>query len=150
MTDSGKRTPPGGPHPDVVGRKIVEIDSTGTEPSSEHPAVTQAALKQRLRFQAQLLDSVRESLIATDLDGLITYWGKGAQTLYGYHAQEVIGKPVTLIVNPDAASAEIERMRQVRETGSWRGEYMQLRKDGRCFWADTVLSRQITTQGSCD
>ena len=52
------------------------------------------------RYQSQLLDSVQESVIATDLDGDVNYWGRGAQELYGYSADEVIGKCVTIIVDP--------------------------------------------------
>ncbi len=94
----------------------------------------------QLRFQSQLLDSVQESIIATDLDGLVTYWGRGAQELYGYTAQEVFGKTITFIVEPEEESVERERMRQVLEVGSWKGEYRQRRKDGSVFWASTVIS----------
>jgi PAS domain S-box-containing protein len=91
-------------------------------------------------FLAQLMDSVRESVVATDLEGHVIYWGKGAKLLYGYGAQEVMGKPVTFIVEPDEEEEEKERMHQVFETGMWSGEYLQKRKDGSKFWAETVIS----------
>ncbi len=94
----------------------------------------------KLRFQAQLLDSVRESLIATDLDGRVTYWGKGAESLYGYTAEEMTGQPITRIVAPEEAQEELQRMMEVRRTGAWRGQYVQRRKDGSSFWADTVIA----------
>jgi PAS domain S-box-containing protein len=96
--------------------------------------------EERLRFQAQLLSSVRESVVATDLEGHVIYWGRGAEKLYGYNAKEVMGKPITFIVEPHEEEEEEERMRQVFETGSWSGEYMQQCKDGSKFWADTVIS----------
>jgi PAS domain S-box-containing protein len=96
--------------------------------------------EERLRFQAQLLDSVRESLIATDLDGRVTYWGKGAEALYGYGAAEMTGQPITLIVPPEDAQEELQRMREVWRSGAWRGQYLQRRKDGTAFWADTVIA----------
>jgi len=97
-------------------------------------------LREQLLFQSQLLDSVRESIIATDLEGRVTYWGKGAQALYGYSAEEVLGQPITMIVRPNEVAGEIDRMRHARETGSWRGEYRQLRKDGSSFWVETAIS----------
>lgn len=103
--------------------------------------------EQRLRFQAQLLDSVRESVVATDLEGRVVYWGKGAEQLYGYRADEVLGKSITFIVEPHEEAEEEERMRQVRETGSWRGEYLQRRKNGTSFWADTAISLVADAQG---
>lgn len=50
--------------------------------------------EERLRFQAQLLDAVGEAVIATDLTGTIVYWGPGAETLYGWTAQEAIGRSI--------------------------------------------------------
>ena len=47
--------------------------------------------EERLRFQAKLLDNVREAVVAIDLQGLIIYWGGGAETLYGYRAEETLG-----------------------------------------------------------
>jgi PAS domain S-box-containing protein len=94
----------------------------------------------QLRFQAQLLDNVRESVVATDLDGKITYWGKGAETLYQYSLEEAIGKPITVVVHAEETKIEIARMKQVLETGYWRGQYEQIRQDGSTFWADTTIS----------
>lgn len=96
--------------------------------------------EEQLRFQAKLLDGVRESVIATDLEGLVTYWGHGAEMLYGYKAAEVLGKHITMIVSPEEAPEEVKRMEQVLEVGSWKGRYRQRRKDGSYFWADTALS----------
>ncbi|MHC4092578.1 MAG: PAS domain-containing protein, partial [Planctomycetota bacterium] len=96
--------------------------------------------EQRLAFQAQLLDSVRESVVATDLEGRVIYWSKGAEALYGYAAEEVMGQSITFIVEPPEEEEEVRRMRQVRETGSWTGQYLQRRKNGASFWADTFIS----------
>jgi len=62
-----------------------------------------------LRFQAQLLDNVRESVIATGLDGRVIYWGKRAEALYGYTAEEVMGKIVPISVGPSEETEEQER-----------------------------------------
>ena len=96
--------------------------------------------EERIRFQSQLLDSVQESIVATDLSGNITYWGRGAESLYGYSSEEVKGKPITIIVEAHEEHLERERMRQVRENGSWRGQYQQRRNDGSKFWSDTFIS----------
>ncbi len=118
-------------------KRVVDLEAGETVPARSTP---QEQLREQLLFQSQLLDSVRESLIATDLDGRVKYWGKGAQALYGYRADEVLGRLITMIVRPHEAAEEIDRMRHARETGSWRGEYRQLRKDGSSFWADTLIS----------
>jgi PAS domain S-box-containing protein len=94
----------------------------------------------RIRFQAQLLDNVRESVVATDLEGHVIYWGKGAQALYGYHEEEVLGRPITFVNVPGDEKEELKRMQQVQETGMWAGQYIQRRKDESKFWADTIIS----------
>ncbi len=99
-------------------------------------------------YQSQLLDSVQESVIGTNLDGEVTYWGRGAQELYGYAPEEVLGKPVTFIVEPEEERVERERMRQVFETGSWKGVYQQRRKDGSRFWASTIISLVTDKSGN--
>ena len=48
--------------------------------------------EERLRLHAQLLDGVRESVVATDLEGRIIYWSRGAEKMYGYLADEALGK----------------------------------------------------------
>ncbi len=109
--------------------------------------VEQKQAEEQLRFQAQLLDSVQESVVATNLEGCVIYWGKGAEALYGYRAEEVMGKLITFIVGPEEEAEEKERIRQACETGSWRGQYQQRRKDGTLFWADTVISLVTDEKG---
>jgi PAS domain S-box-containing protein len=103
--------------------------------------------RERVGFQGQLLDNVRESVVATDLDGRVTYWGKGAQNLYGYEPKEVLGRVITFIVDPDQKVEEKSRMRQVLARGLWSGRYRQRRKDGSVFWSDTVISLVSDEQG---
>jgi PAS domain S-box-containing protein len=105
-------------------------------------------LQERLWFQAQLLGSIRESVVATDLDGNVTYWNAGAEALYGHSAEEVMGKSITFIVEPGEQEEEENRMRQVHDTGSWAGQYVQRRKDGSTFWSDTLISRMVDEHGA--
>ncbi|MHC4957018.1 MAG: PAS domain-containing sensor histidine kinase [Planctomycetota bacterium] len=111
--------------------------------------VTNQILAERTaRFQAELLDVVRESIICTDIDGRITYWGQGAQQLYGYAAEEVLGEPIFIIFpedNPPRPNGQC--MSQARRHGSWSGRQVQRRKDGTRFWADTTLSLLVGDDG---
>ena len=94
----------------------------------------------RLRFQAQLLDNVRESVRAMDLEGRVVYWGKGAEALYGYTAEEVLGRPHSFIDDPLAQMEGQECTRFIQENGTWSGDYLQRRKDGAEFWAETHIA----------
>ncbi|MFW6097194.1 MAG: PAS domain S-box protein, partial [Chloroflexota bacterium] len=97
----------------------------------------------RLRFQAQLLDSVDESVVAFDMHDRIVYWGKGAERRYGYTRQEAMGRTLrdlNLIPPQLSVEARQEQIKTVEESGAWRGEVRQQRKDGSHFWARISVS----------
>jgi PAS domain S-box-containing protein len=77
------------------------------------------------------VDSAEEAIIGQDKDGIITTWNLGAARLYGYKADEVLGKSALVIVPP----ALHEEMREFRERlargeGHEPIETERLRKDG--------------------
>lgn len=111
------------------------------------PAIENARLYEQVRFQAQLMDNVRESVIAIDLEGRVTYWSKGAEALYGYSAPEVMGKSITFVVRSEEAGPECQPVQQALTTGSWRGQYIRQRKDGTPFWAAASISLVQDAQG---
>jgi PAS domain S-box-containing protein len=49
------------------------------------------------QFQIQLLDQIHDSVIATDMDGMITSWNKGSTSLFHYKAEDVMGKHVSML-----------------------------------------------------
>lgn len=105
-----------------------------------HDITQQRRMEQQLHFDQQLLNSVRESIVATDMDYRIIYWSPGAEQLYGYSADEAIGETIFLIVDSEEQEAEEDRIAAVIKHGTWRGQYYQRRKDGSRFWADTAIS----------
>ncbi len=98
------------------------------------------ALEETVRHQAQLLKSVRESVVATDLEGRITYWGPGAAELYGWSENEALGQHVGLIVEPQSLDEERARIEAVRTNGYWEGVYRQRSRRGEAFWAEARIS----------
>jgi PAS domain S-box-containing protein len=92
--------------------------------------------EEALRFQARLLDAVEQAVIATDLEGTITYWNQFAGQLYGWSAEDVIGRNI-LDVTPAGGSRgdAAGLMAQLRTGQSWSGEMTVQRKDGSTFTA---------------
>jgi PAS domain S-box-containing protein len=90
--------------------------------------------EEEILFQAQLLGAVEQAVIATDLDGVVTYWNAFAEKLYGWSAAEAVGSNI-LDLTPaksvvDQASEVLARL---REGQSWSGEFLVRRKDGSTF-----------------
>jgi len=56
--------------------------------------------RRRLRFQAGLLSQVHNAVIATDLNGAVTYWNPSAERIYGWTSEEAIGRSIVELTVP--------------------------------------------------
>ena len=63
---------------------------------------------------AAIVESSDDAIISVDLDGTIATWNDGAQRLYGYSAEDIIGKPVSLLIPSARRGEEIEILGRIR------------------------------------
>jgi PAS domain S-box-containing protein len=80
---------------------------------------------------AAIVESSNDAIISKDLNGFITSWNKGAEKLFGYAAEEIIGKPVTILFPEDRLDEEariLERLRRGKRTDHY--DTVRRRKDG--------------------
>lgn len=90
--------------------------------------------EQRLRFQARLLDAVGEAVIATDLDGCVLYWNAYAEKLYGWTAEEMLGRELSDSTSAALSSVEAKAiLGRLRRGESWSGELIVRNRAGRQF-----------------
>ncbi|HUE77409.1 MAG TPA: PAS domain S-box protein [Longimicrobiales bacterium] len=94
--------------------------------------VTDAARQERAAaFQALLLDSVGQAVVAADPDGQIIYWNHGAETQFGWSRDEAIGRNVRELVPEGVQQEDPESLLAGARRGeSWSGDYLIRRKDG--------------------
>ena len=81
---------------------------------------------------AAIVESSEDAIIAKTLDGIITDWNRGAKKIYGYSAQEVLGKPINILVPPDRPNEIpmiLERLRRGEAIEHY--ETVRVAKDGR-------------------
>ena len=80
---------------------------------------------------AAIVESSDDVIVSKSLEGIIRSWNAGAERIFGYRAEETIGKHISLIIPPDRLDEETEILRRIR-----RGERIdhfetvRLRKDG--------------------
>ena len=80
--------------------------------------------------QASLLDLTHDSIFVRDMGDVITYWNLGSQELFGWTADEAIGKPAHELLQT-VFPAPIEEIRaELLRTGRWDGELEKARADG--------------------
>ncbi|BBB29255.1 sensor domain-containing diguanylate cyclase [Neptunomonas japonica] len=89
--------------------------------------------------RAKAFDYLFDSVVITDLQGIITDWNKGSEDLYGYSQAEAIGEPVSILHVPeDSAHITAEVIAAVEEFGKWAGEVKMRRKDGSTGWIESM------------
>jgi PAS domain S-box-containing protein len=90
---------------------------------------------------AALIESADDAIISKTLDGIITSWNKGAQRIFGYTADEVIGKPVTILIPKDHEDEEptiLARLRAGKRIEHY--ETIRVRKDGKLLDISLTVS----------
>jgi two-component system, chemotaxis family, CheB/CheR fusion protein len=94
---------------------------------SEHQRAERVA-----RRLAAIVESSDDAIVSKDLNGIIATWNKGAERLFGYSAEEVIGQSITILIPPERRHEEVGILDRIR-----RGEPIEhfetqrVRKDGR-------------------
>lgn len=97
---------------------------------------------------ASIVESSDDAIFSKSLDGIITSWNKGAERIYGYKAEEVVGKSISILIPPEQG----DELRQIHET-STRGENLygyetlRVRKDGREIYLSISVSPIRDTLG---
>ena len=90
-------------------------------------------------YLAEIVDSSDDAIIGKTLDGVIITWNKGAERLYGYVADEIVGRPISILIPPDRPNELpqiMERLRRGERVDHYRT--VRVRKDG------TRLSVSVT------
>jgi PAS domain S-box-containing protein len=84
----------------------------------------------RYREQAELLELTYDAVIVRNLNDEITYWNRGAEGLYGWRVEEILGKVPYDLLQTLFPKPRAEIAAETMETGYWEGQLTQRRRDG--------------------
>jgi PAS domain S-box-containing protein len=125
--------------------------ATVQEHEMSRPEILEPILPLDAAFVSALYNGLTDAILAVQFGTRrIVHWNKGAEAMFGYAGEEVLGQ-TTEIIYPDQHS--FERISElatptIRAHGSWQTEWEYRRRDGSCFPADVVATMVEGSQGT--
>jgi PAS domain S-box-containing protein len=104
--------------------------------------------EQRLHWLASIVESSHDAIISKDIRGTITTWNRAAELLFGYTADEVLGRPITILIPPERQGEELSILERTN-----RGEHIEnyetvrRRKDGSSVDVSLTISPVRNAEG---
>ncbi|MFN6488143.1 MULTISPECIES: PAS domain S-box protein [unclassified Nostoc] len=108
-----------------------EFDGTFMHLALMRDITQQKQAQEKIREQAALLDVSTDAILVRNIHNQILFWNQGAERLYGWKAEEVVGKNVLQLLYKDISPQLEDAYLQVMDTGEWRGELHQLTREGK-------------------
>jgi PAS domain S-box-containing protein len=108
----------------------------------------QLQIEKTLRHFAAIVETTDDAVVSKDLNGIITSWNRAAERLFGYQAEEVIGKPVSILIPPERPDEEpriLARLRKGERIDHY--ETVRVRKDGKRFHVSLTVSPIKNAEG---
>lgn len=119
-----------------------ELAVAAVRDATERTSFEQELRESRERFQL-LINGVQDyAIFMLDPTGHVMTWNSGAERIKGYRAEEILGRRLSLFYPPEAVAAGLpERALQAAaKTGRFEDQGWRVRKDGRRFWAEVVIT----------
>lgn len=111
--------------------------------------ITERKKTEELRaYLASIVDNTDDAIIGKDLDGTILSWNRGAERLYGYGAEEILGHSISTLCTPERPDEAIEILGRIgRGETVEHYEMERVRKDGRRVWVSLTVSPIRDSEG---
>jgi PAS domain S-box-containing protein len=99
-------------------------------------------------FLAAIVSTAEDVIVSKDLNGVVTSWNRAAEKLFGYTAEEMIGRPISILIPPEHFNEEpriLERIRRGERIENY--ETIRVRKDGRLIHIGLTVSPMMDSLG---
>lgn len=104
--------------------------------------------EETLQDQAKLLDLTHDGIIVRDMNRITRYWNRGAEELYGWKANEAVGKGIYDLLKTVFPTSIEDVEDEVIRTGRWEGELTHTKKDGTRIVVSSRWSLQRDDRGA--
>jgi PAS domain S-box-containing protein len=122
----------------VIGMQSTIIDLTERRQAED-----------KLRYQSTLTENISDAVVSHDLDFKIISWNEAAQEIFGWKAEEVIGRSMEEVFHTEKADIKREEMlASIDDKGFWRDEVIQTRKDGERIHVHSTVSKVTNDEGN--
>ncbi len=103
----------------------------------------------QLRYQANLLENVSDAIISFDTNFIVRTWNHGAETIYGWTAQEAVGRSLLELLGTNLSAETIQAsVTELISLGAWRGEVAHSRRDGTVITVQSSASAIRDSSGT--
>jgi PAS domain S-box-containing protein len=128
----------------VIKANLIEVNGQKMLQGVFREITESKKISEKNRLQARLLNAVGQAIVATDLEGKITYWNRAAEQLYGWQEAEVLGRNIVNVTPAETSQEQaMNIMNRLIEGEHWSGEFIAKRRDGTIFPA-IVTNSPIT------
>jgi two-component system, LuxR family, sensor kinase FixL len=112
-----------------VQERTAELRRTNEALSTEIAERKRA--EESLRAQANLLNLTHDTVMVREMNGVITYWNRGAETMYGWTKEEALGKVSHLLLQTVFPQSLEHVLAELVRSGRWEGELIHTGRDGK-------------------
>ncbi len=106
---------------------------------SFHDVTRLRLMEDTIRRHARAFDHISDAVITMDLEARIVDWNPGAEKMFGYAQDEMLGKTPDVLRPADVTTTARELLGTMRRDGRWSGEMRFVRKDGTAGIVDTMI-----------
>ncbi len=116
----------------VLGRAQILYNEKGRKIRmvGTHTDITEEKeLQLKYLYQAEMIEQINDSVTTTDLDGVIVSWNAGSERIFGYAAEEVIGKNISLLYREEDLPSLKNYKTLLKEKGTHSADVCLVKKD---------------------
>ncbi|MDQ3394150.1 MAG: PAS domain S-box protein [Bacteroidota bacterium] len=123
-----------------INSSAITIDGRKSRLVLAHDITERKIVQSNVFFQANILQNITEIVVVTNLKGTIVYWNQGATECYGYDKEEVIGRSVNFIMDPEESFTFSMIISHLQENKIYEKKSKLYSKFNQELWIDSKIS----------